>query len=482
MSDLSRHIDCLAEASVLVVGDVMLDRYIYGSVDRVSPEAPIPVLRMQREQTMLGGAGNVAANVMALGSRCRFVSVVGEDAAGLEIARLVQAQTGDGVGMISEPGRQTTVKTRFIASQQQLLRADAETVKPISVQDELLLAVTTAMATSRAVILSDYGKGVLTPDLTIELIAVARERGLPVVVDPKGDDYRCYRGASVVTPNRKELMQASGMAADSDGEVEAACRYLIQTCGVDAIVATRSERGMSVVTRDGLVRHLPAQAREVFDVSGAGDTVVATLSAALSVGIDLTAAAQLANLAGGIVVGKVGTAVVREHELRSALHEQEWRVGESKVATVAEAQEWGERWRRNGKRIGFTNGCFDLLHPGHVSLLNQARAACDLLVVGLNSDASVKRLKGETRPVQNETARATVLASLAMVDRVVIFGEDTPEALIHALRPDVLVKGADYTIETVVGAAFVQSYGGKVVLADLVEGQSTTNTIKRLKS
>lgn len=480
MSDLARHIDSLSRAAVLCVGDVMLDRFVYGSVDRVSPEAPIPVLRIEREVTMLGGAGNVVANATALGAGCRFVSVVGQDAVGAELQRMVAAETGDGSGLVAEPGRQTTVKTRFIGGRQQLLRADAETVAPIRSEAAALEAAERLMPGAGAVILSDYGKGVLTEGLIARTIAVARQAGLPVVVDPKGTDYRRYAGASVVTPNRKELMQATGLPADSDEEVEAACRKLIETCGVGAIVATRSERGMSVVTCDA-VTHLPAEAREVFDVSGAGDTVVATLTAALSVGVGLIDAARLANLAAGIVVGKVGTAVVRVPELLAALHEQEWRHGEEKVATRDEAAERAERWRVRGKRVGFTNGCFDLLHPGHISLLKQARAACDRLIVGLNSDESVKRLKGESRPVQTETARATVLASLACVDLVVVFGEDTPETLIHAVRPDVLVKGADYTVETVVGAGFVQSYGGTVVLANLVEGQSTTNTIRRLK-
>ncbi|AWK90227.1 D-glycero-beta-D-manno-heptose-7-phosphate kinase [Azospirillum thermophilum] len=489
MRDLARHIDTLSHARVLCVGDVMLDRFIYGAVDRVSPEAPIPILRVEREVTMLGGAGNVAANARALGAACRFVSVVGDDPAGLEIAGILaraadnhEAGGGEagGGGLVTEPGRQTTVKTRFIAGSQQLLRADVETVAPIRSEAAVLEAATAAMAGAGAVILSDYGKGVLTGDLVARLIAAARDAGLPVVVDPKGSDYARYRGADVVTPNRKELMQATGMPADSDAQVEAACRALIGRCGIGAIVATRSEQGMSVVTRETAV-HLPAEAREVFDVSGAGDTVVATLTAALAAGAGLADAARLANLAAGIVVGKVGTAVVRVPELLAALHAQEWRHGEEKVATPEVAAERIARWRARGRRIGFTNGCFDLLHPGHISLLNQARAACDVLVVGLNSDASVKRLKGETRPVQTETARATVLASLACVDLVVIFGEDTPEALIRALRPDVLVKGADYTIATVVGADFVQSYGGKVVLAELVEGQSTTGTIRRMK-
>ena len=483
MSDLARHIDALAQARVLCVGDLMLDRFVYGAVDRVSPEAPIPVLRIEREAAMLGGAGNVAANLLALGAGCRFVSVVGDDGAGAEVRQLVAAETGTADGIVVEPARQTTLKTRFIGGRQQLLRADAETVAPIKAASAaaVLAAARAALGQVGAVVLSDYGKGVLTDALVADLIAAARAAGLPVVVDPKGTDYRRYRGASIVTPNRKELMQATRLPADDDAEVEAACRHLIATCGIDAVIATRSERGMSVVTRDGAAVHLPAEAREVFDVSGAGDTAVATLTAALSAGVDLDDAARLANLAAGIVVGKVGTAVVRAPELLAALHAQEWRHGEAKVAAREEAAESVARWRHLGKRVGFTNGCFDLLHPGHISLLTQARAACDVLVVGLNSDASVKRLKGDSRPVQSETARATVLASLGCVDLVVVFGEDTPEQLIRALRPDVLVKGADYTVETVVGADFVQSYGGRVVLANLVAGQSTTNTIRRMQ-
>ncbi|MGQ9366708.1 D-glycero-beta-D-manno-heptose-7-phosphate kinase [Azospirillum sp. ST 5-10] len=483
MSDLARHIEALSTARVLCVGDVMLDRFVYGAVDRVSPEAPIPVLRIERETAMLGGAGNVAANLTALGAVCRFVSVVGDDPAGSEVRRLVALETGDNAGIVAEPGRQTTVKTRFIGGRQQLLRADAETVVGVNPLwcESLRGAVHEALREVGAVVLSDYGKGVLSDRLVAETIAAARAAGLPVVVDPKGNDYRRYRGATVVTPNRKELMQATGRPADSDAEVADACAHLIGACGIDAVVATRSERGLTVVTRTGTVAHLPAEAREVFDVSGAGDTVVATLTSALAAGVPLEDAARLANLAAGIVVGKVGTAVVRTAELLGALHEQEWRHGECKVVTREEAVERLCRWKMRGKRIGFTNGCFDLLHPGHVSLLAQAKAGCDLLVVGLNSDDSVRRLKGPTRPVQGESARATVLASLSSVDLVVIFDEDTPEQLIRTLRPDVLVKGADYRVDQVVGADFVQSYGGRVLLADLVAGQSTTNTIKRLK-
>jgi D-beta-D-heptose 7-phosphate kinase / D-beta-D-heptose 1-phosphate adenosyltransferase len=481
MSDLARIIEALPGAAVLCVGDVMLDRYVYGTVDRVSPEAPIPVLRIQRETSMIGGAGNVAANVVALGASCAFVSAIGDDAAGAAVRELAEKQLGGASGILIEPRRRTTVKTRFVAGQQ-LLRADSETVAPVAPawRGALLDEVRKTAGKAGAMVLSDYGKGVLTDDFLAEAIAIGNAAGLPVVVDPKGSDYRIYRGATAVTPNRKELAQATGLPTGSDDEVVAAGRHLIETCGVGAVVATRSERGMTVVSAGGEVAHLPALAREVFDVSGAGDTVVAVLAAALAAGAPLTEAARIANLAAGIVVGKVGTAVVRLPELLAELHEREWREGEAKTVPVESAQERVARWRRQGKRVGFTNGCFDLLHPGHLSLLNQAKAACDRLIVGLNSDESVGRLKGPTRPVQSEGARAAVLAALAAVDLVVIFGEDTPEALIRALRPDVLVKGADYTVANVVGADFVQSYGGSVVLAELVAGQSTTNTIKKL--
>ncbi|CAK0746834.1 D-beta-D-heptose 7-phosphate kinase / D-beta-D-heptose 1-phosphate adenylyltransferase [uncultured Gammaproteobacteria bacterium] len=484
MSDLARIIDALTGTQVLCLGDAMLDRFVHGTVERISPEAPIPVLRIEREVSMLGGAGNVAANVAALGCVARFVSVVGDDAIGDDILhRLVEEGLADGCHIVTEPGRQTPRKTRYLAANQQLLRADRERVAPLTTSStEVVLGAARALLGEvAAVVLSDYGKGTLTETLLATLIPAAIAAGRPVVVDPKGSDYRRYRGASVVTPNRKELSQATGgMPVGNDDDIVVAARWLIADCGLGAVVATRSEQGMTVVTAAGEVAHLPAAAREVYDVSGAGDTVAATLAAALGAGASLIEAARVANLAAGIVVGKVGTAVARQSELLATLHEQEWRVGESKVATLDAALERVERWRRRGLKAGFTNGCFDLLHPGHVSLLAQARAACDRLVVGLNSDESVRRLKGEKRPVQSEAARAAVLASLASVDLVVIFGEDTPLETITALRPDLLVKGADYRLEQVIGGDVVHSYGGRVLLADLQAGHSTTATIARM--
>ncbi len=461
----------------------MLDRFVYGSVDRVSPEAPIPVLFIERETAMLGGAGNVVRNLVALGAAPAFVSVVGDDIAGREVTRLVGEHGEIDPCIVVETGRQTTIKTRFFASHQQLLRADREsrTALTDTIRDQLLSRADKLLDKAGVMVLSDYGKGVLAAPVTAELIRRAKAKGKKIVVDPKGSDYTIYAGATIVTPNRKELFEATTMPVDSDEAVVAAARMLIDTCGLEAVLVTRSQDGMTLVTVDGQVHHLPAEAREVFDVSGAGDTVVATLAAAIASGASLLEGALLANVAAGIVVGKVGTAVAYAEEVIAALHHDDLTSGEAKImCSGISAVGLVERWRRKGYKVDFTNGCFDLLHPGHVSLLTQARAACDKLVVGLNSDASVQRLKGPTRPVQSEASRATVLSSLSTVDLVVIFGEDTPLKLIETLRPDILVKGADYTIDKVVGAEQVQSWGGKVVLADLVNGQSTTNTIKRM--
>jgi len=483
LSALADWVDRLAEARVLCVGDVMLDRFVQGDVDRVSPEAPIPVLRIRRESAMLGGAGNVARNLVGLGASVVFLSSTGDDEAGAEIDRLLRALAGVDAHLAIEAGRPSTLKTRFVAGGQQLLRTDAESTQALSngAAADVLGAARKALPGCGAMILSDYGKGVLTEPLTRALIDMAAAAGVPVVVDPKGADYHRYAGAAVVTPNRKELSEATaGHATDSDSSVEAAARLLIETCGLGAVLATRSQQGMTLIPADGPAKHLPTEAREVFDVSGAGDTVVATLAAALAAGAPLPVGARLSNVAAGRVVGKVGTAAIAAADLSTALHHQDLARAEDKVARLETLTETVDRWRRLGLRVGFTNGCFDLLHPGHVSLLAQARAACDRLVVGLNSDASVQRLKGPARPVQGEMARATVLASLADVDRVVIFGEDTPLRLINALKPDVLIKGADYTVETVVGADIVQAYGGRVFLARLEDGHSTTATLARV--
>ena len=474
--------DALADVRVLCVGDVMLDRYVYGTVERVSPEAPIPVLRVERETAMLGGAGNVIRNVLALGARARLVAAVGDDAAGEAVRGLLSGENGSTFALITDDARQTSIKTRFLAGNQQILRADEETLAALAggPREALMEAVGAMVPDTQVVVLSDYGKGVLSGGLAANLIAAARTAAKPVIVDPKGRDYARYAGASVVTPNRSELAEASGMAVRTPEDAVIAARRLLDAHGFDAVIATLGKDGMAVVTAAGAVRHLPAEAREVFDVSGAGDTVVAALAAALGSGAHLVQAAALANVAAGIVVGKVGTAVAYRSEVIDGLRHQDLSEAEAKVMTLAPALDRVALWRRRGFRIGFTNGCFDLLHPGHVSLLASARKACDRLIVAINSDDSVRRLKGAARPIQPETARATVLASLASVDLVVIFSEDTPLRMIEAFRPDVLVKGADYRLEEVVGADFVHSYGGEVHLAPIEPGFSTTATIARI--
>jgi D-beta-D-heptose 7-phosphate kinase/D-beta-D-heptose 1-phosphate adenosyltransferase len=485
-SELARAVERLAGVRVLVLGDIMLDRFVYGVVERISPEAPIPVLRITAETEMLGGAGNVLRNLAALGARPHGIAVVGEDAAGAQVEALARACVAPAEGeveLLRMAGHPTTLKDRFIAAGQQLLRVDRDPQAGLDAvtAERVEAAALAAVEKASVVILSDYGKGLLDGRLVAAVIAVAKRRGCPVVVDPKGRDFARYRGADWVTPNRRELQEASGAPTGDDAAVAAAARKVITEAGLGALLATRSEQGMTLVTGgDGAVHHLKAEAREVYDVSGAGDTVVAAFAAGLGAGLAPVAAAQLANIAAAIVVGKLGTAVARPGEILHALHASELLAAESKVADLDSLTEQVAQWRQAGLKVGFTNGCFDLLHPGHVSLLEQARAACDRLIVGLNSDASVRRLKGAARPVQGEAARAAVLASLASVNRVVIFGDDTPLALIEALRPDVLVKGADYSVEQVVGADIVQSYGGHVVLAELSPGHSTTATIERL--
>ena len=477
-------IDKLTTSRVLVVGDIMLDRFVYGQVERISPEAPIPVMHIQREASTLGGAGNVVRNLVSLGGKVTLIGIVGNDSAGEEVALRISETPQISATLLKDNSRPTTVKVRYVASGQQLLRADSEMAKPLSpaLEEQVLSQVKEALRECRMVILSDYAKGVLTPRVTSEIIKLTVAAGGKVLIDPKGRDYSRYYGAYMLTPNRKELTEALGKPIRSIEDAETAARQLIVSHNLAGVMAKLGGDGVCVVMKDEPAQHFQTIAREVFDVSGAGDTVMATLALGIAGGIAPADAAQLANIAGSIVVGKVGTASVTREELTHELVHDQSLPRDQKVATPSQASDMAERWRKQGFKVGFTNGCFDLLHPGHISSLRQARAACDKLVVGLNSDASVKRLKGPSRPVQDENARATVLASLADVDAVVIFGEETPYDLIKTVRPDILVKGADYTIDKVVGADLVQSWGGKVVLAKLVDGQSTTSTIARLKT
>jgi D-beta-D-heptose 7-phosphate kinase/D-beta-D-heptose 1-phosphate adenosyltransferase len=471
-------------ARVLVFGDVMLDRFVYGSVERISPEAPIPVMSVERTVDMLGGAANVARNVATLGGQASLIGVVGEDAeaesmrAQLKLIPTIQAH------LITDASRPTTVKTRHVAERQQILRSDVESRAFLSepVATAVLDRYRSLLGAADAVIISDYAKGVFTDAVAGAAIGAARAAGKVVLVDPKAKSFSKYRGASVLTPNRHELEVACGHECSTDEQVLLGARALLVQVQCEAIVVTRGKAGMSIVQRNGTEEHIRTVAKEVYDVSGAGDTAVATMGLGLANGAQIAHAVQLANAAAGVVVGKYGTASVNAGEIIARLGLAEEGQVSSKHFTLDSVQQLVARWREMGLKIAFTNGCFDLLHPGHLSLLNQAKKSADRLVVGLNSDLSVRRLKGPERPVQGEVARATVLASLKAVDAVVIFGEDTPLELIDALAPDVLVKGADYTVETVVGADLVQRRGGKVLLAELVPAHSTTNTIARMSA
>jgi D-beta-D-heptose 7-phosphate kinase/D-beta-D-heptose 1-phosphate adenosyltransferase len=453
-------------------------------VERISPEAPIPVMNVDRTLDMLGGAANVARNVATLGGTALLVGVIGNDATAESLRAQLNLIPTIQPRLVSDPSRPTTAKTRHVADRQQILRSDVESRQPLNdaIAADVLSQFRAQLALADAVIISDYAKGVLTDAVTAAAIDAARAAGKAVLVDPKSRSFAKYRGASVLTPNRHELEVACGHECSTDEQVVAGARALLGPVQCDAMVVTRGKAGMSIVRRDGSAEHIRTVAKEVFDVSGAGDTAVATMGLSLAHGADIVHAAQLANAAAGVVVGKLGTASVTAGEVIARLGLAEEGQLTSKHFSLDSVQQQVARWREIGLKIAFTNGCFDLLHPGHLSLLNQARKAADRLVVGLNSDLSVRRLKGPERPVQGEVARATVLASLKAVDAVVIFGEDTPLELIDALAPDVLVKGADYTVDTVVGAELVQRRGGRVMLAELLPAHSTSSTIARMST
>lgn len=471
-----------AACRVLVLGDIMLDRYVLGDVRRISPEAPIPVLKAEARRAVLGGAANVAQNVAALGAGALLVGVVGMDDAASEIGRLLAASPAITACLVPAPSRPTTVKTRFMAGGHQLLRLDEEengAIEP-ALEAQVLAEFEQALPRADVVVLSDYAKGVLTDRVLAHAIAAARAAGKRVIADPKRNSFTAYRGVDVLTPNESEAARAAGLPTDDDAGAVQAGELARAQAEAGAVLVTRSAKGLTLVRRGAPPLHVPTRAQAVADVSGAGDTLIAAFAIGLASGAEMPEAAMLANVAAGMSVGKSGTATVSHAELGAALHRRELLALDEKIAETETAQALVAEWRAAGLRVGFTNGCFDLVHPGHVRLLTRARAACDRLVVGLNSDASVRRLKGPDRPVQNEMARATVMASIGAVDLVVLFEEDTPESLIRTLLPSLLFKGADYRMDQVVGADIVRANGGEVRLIDLEAGHSTTATIRRI--
>ncbi|MCZ0963688.1 D-glycero-beta-D-manno-heptose-7-phosphate kinase [Paracoccus benzoatiresistens] len=483
---LDSAISTFPDVRVMCVGDVIVDTYNNGSVTRISPESPIPVFNSGIEMMVPGGAANVARNVTALGGDCVMISAIGQDLVGQTLIAELSKNPKLILDVHRVAGRPTSHKIRYVAQGQHMLRVDNESSAPLDCEAEaaVLDRVLHHIHSCTVIILSDYAKGVLTDRVISEITQAARSLGKPVVVDPKSCNLSRYAGATVLTPNLKEASAAYGAPIESDEQVVAAGEELRAAAGIDNLLITRSEKGMTLVEGDGRPHtHIRNVAIEVFDVVGAGDTVVATLSLGLGSGLELADAAYLANTAGGIVVGKRGTATISPDELLERLakiNAGNRRIGAPLLLSARAAGNYAAARRAEGKQVGFTNGVFDIVHPGHISILEFSRAQCDCLIVGLNSDNSVRRLgKGPGRPINGEQDRATVLGAFGTVDAVVIFEEDTPIDLIREIRPDVLIKGADYSIETVVGSDIVLGYGGRVELARLIEGKSSTNIITR---
>jgi len=471
-------------STVLCLGDLMLDRYAYGEIERISPEAPVPVLRLTRATEMLGGAGNVASNIASLGGKAVLIGLLGSDAAG-EVVRAIVARTPGIIGELVETTRRPTIcKTRYVASGQQVVRTDDESRLAVEADEEdaLVAALNAVVASVGAIVLSDYGKGAVSEGVIAAAVGAARRRGIPVFVDPKAEDFTRYRGVTCLTPNLKELAAAARMAVGNEASVITAARKVMADAGADAILATRSEKGMILVEANGAVTVVPARAREVFDVSGAGDTAIAALALAHASGRSLAQAVPIANAAAGVVVSKAGTATPHIAEVMHELgvgDEDRWQP--PSLSTLTLTAGLVDHWKALGLTVGFTNGCFDIVHAGHIALLAAARAQCDRLVVALNTDASVRILKGPTRPINSLEKRAQVIAAIRYVDCVLAFDEETPLELIKRLLPGVLIKGADYTLDGVVGAEVVQTAGGRVYLAPLVDGQSTSNTVRQIR-
>ncbi len=494
-NDLIDLVQRLGEPHVVVVGDVMLDRYVWGNAERISQEAPVILLRADRREERLGGASSVATMLRALGAKVSLAGIVGDDADAGRIRGIFQNLGIDDRAVLAVAGRPSTVKERYIGRAQarhpqQMIRVDYEDRSALSAttEDDLLNVLCPLVAAADIVLISDYDKGVCTPRILQELIATCKAAGRKVVADPiRGSDYRKYRGCSAITPNRLEAGLATGRVLETRAEVEAAADTLRQQLELEAAIITLDKDGMFLDHADGRKALYPTRPRQVYDITGAGDMVMSVLGMALAAGADYGEAIQLANIAGGLEVEKIGVATVtRDEIIRDLLHEGlpgEHGGHETRktLALPVLVQELEQR-RRLGQTIAFTNGCFDVLHAGHVQYLQDARAQADLLVVGLNTDASIRALKGPTRPVQPLAARAAVMAALQAVDFVIAFDDATPQRLIEAIRPDVLVKGADYRKDDVVGGDFVESYGGRVHLSPVREGFSTTNLIERMRA
>jgi len=481
ISDIEKFLAKTSEVKAVVIGDLMLDEYLWGATERISPEAPVPIIDVGREDLRLGGAGNVVNNLRVLGAHVALASVLGDDSDGEVIRERLQRAQVDVDALVHDPTRITSRKTRILSGNQQMLRIDRECTQEIELQVEqqLLQKLSAKIDCADVIYLSDYGKGVLSESLIQKIIAQAKEKNIHVIVDPKGTEYTRYRGATLLTPNRKEASLATGISIKDEDTMHRAGAQILEIAQLQALVLTRSEQGMSLFQDNAEPVHLPTRAREVYDVSGAGDTVLTVVGLGIATGFSLEQAAFMANIAAGVVVGKVGTSTASPAEIVEAAG---FLVAgsQTKICDPHALQIVLRRLRQMGRKVVFTNGCFDILHAGHVSYLQRARDLGDLLVLGLNSDASVRRLKGESRPLVPENDRAVILAALSCVDHVVIFDEDTPLELISLLQPDILVKGNDYAEDQVIGADLVRQWGGRVELMPFVSGRSTTALVSKI--
>ncbi len=489
MSQLAQVVQRFSQARVLLAGDFMLDRYILGDAERISPEAPVPILRVVERQDRVGGAGSVALNVVALGAAVHCIGLLGPDAFGDRVARFLTEAGADISGLHCAQDRPTITKTRLVGlaehrHRQQILRVDDEIIRPPSADDlaVMLAGVAAAMPDINIVCLEDYGKGLLSPEVCGTVIEAARRRGVPVYVDPaRVAGWEKYRGATLLTPNRAELEIAVGRRL-GDSELGDAAARLIDRIGLDALVITLGRDGALLVERGGRRANFPTKPRAVYDNTGAGDAVLAMMAVATAAGATRDQAITLSNIAGGLEVSKFGCVPITRDEVLRELSEAAQH-GLGKLRHLDELCGELTARRQRGETVVFTNGCFDILHPGHVELLEQAKALGSLLVVGLNSDASVRALhKGDDRPIRRQSDRARMLAALEAVDYVIIFDEPTPAATIEHIGPDVLVKGADWAGKEVVGRECVEARGGRVALLELVEGYSTTAELQRIRA
>jgi len=463
--------------NILVIGDLMIDHYLWGSCERISPEAPVQVVNVKKESSSLGGAGNVVNNLVALGANVDVISVIGCDNVADELKNLLEKINVQTSNLIVEPKRKTSKKSRLIASQQQVLRYDMESIDDIDENSHKLIieALENNIKKYNSIILSDYGKGVLTTKSTQDIIKIANKNGVKVLVDPKGKDYSKYKGAYTLTPNKKEAIEATNIDIKDESSLINALKTLKKQCNLEVSLITLSEQGIAVFEDNLTIK--PTAAREVYDVTGAGDTVIASIAFALGNDLSIKEAIYFANLSAGVVVGKLGsaTATLDEiYEYEYSLHKSN---STSHIKTFGEIEKIALKLHNQGKKIAFTNGCFDILHIGHVKYLEEAKSYADVLILGLNADSSVRKLKGKTRPINTQDDRAYILASLESVDYVVIFEEDTPYNLIKLIRPHILVKGGDYEGKEVVG----QDIANELKLVKFVDGKSTTNTIKRIQ-